>query len=101
MTNTLALTATALLFLFLGGCSRDYTPDSKASGEEIYQAACAECHEADESGMIFKISSKNANSTYIAHKVKSGSLTMPSFPNMKTEDFKKLSAFVLEHSKIE
>ncbi len=80
------------------GCSRDYQPDPKATGEEIYQEACSECHKPDEKGFIFNINSKNANPTYIAHKVKSGSMMMPSFPKIKATDLKKLTAFALEHS---
>ena len=95
------LTLTALSLALISGCSRDYAPDSKASGEEIYRSACAECHQADETGIIFTIDTKNANPTYIAHKVKTGSLMMPKFPHLKADDLKKLSAYVLEHSRSE
>ncbi len=96
--NTLnKFTLSAVLFVLTSGCSRDYAPDANANGEQIYQAACSECHQPDANGMIFKINSKNANPTYVAHKVKSGSLMMPSFPKMKAHDLKKLSVYVLEH----
>lgn len=100
MNRITIITASTLLAL-LNACSRDYTPEPQASGEEIYQAACAECHKADDKGAIFHIDPKNANPTYVIHKVKSGSLMMPSFPNIKAEDFKKLTAFVLTHSSSE
>jgi len=101
MNTTNKLTVTLLLLVLLPSCSRDYTPDISASGEQIYQAACSECHQPDADGMIFKINGKNSNPTYVAHKVKSGSLMMPSFPKMKADDLKKLSAYVLAHSNIE
>ena len=91
----------SLTLLVLGACSRDYSPDPKASGEEIYLAACAECHKADDKGTIFHIDPKNANPTYVIHKVKSGSILMPSFPNIKAGDFKNLTAFVLANSSTE
>lgn len=95
------LLLTAALLALLNACSRDYTPDPKATGEEIYQAACAECHQADEQGAMFTIDPKNANPTYIAHKIRSGSVMMPKFPNISASDINKLSAFVLAHSKSE
>lgn len=98
MKRTTIITSCALSLVLLNACSRDYAPDPKASGEEIYQAACVECHTADDKGVIFHIDPKNANPTYVIHKVKSGSLMMPSFPNIKAEDFKKLTAFVLANS---
>jgi len=101
MNTTNKLTAPALLLILLSACSRDYAPDVSASGEEIYQAACSECHQPDANGMIFKIDGKNANPTYVAHKVKSGSLMMPSFPKMKANDLKKLSTYVLTHRNTE
>lgn len=99
MHKTLLLTAASLSLL--SACSRDYAPDSKATAEEIYQAACSECHQADEQGVIFHMDAKNANATYIAHKVRSGSIRMPKFPKMKIQDINKLSVFVLAHSKSE
>ncbi|WP_349432307.1 cytochrome c [Methylomarinum sp. Ch1-1] len=98
MRSTMTISLSALAIALIAGCSRDYDPAPEASGEQIYQAACIECHPADEKGIIFHIDSKNANPTYIAHKVKTGSLMMPKFPNIKAEDLKKLSAYALEHS---
>ncbi len=89
-----------LMMFLLGACSSDYSPTPQATGEEIYQAACQECHQADEQGFIFNINKKNANANYVGYKVKTGSLTMPAFKKLKAEDLKKLSEFVLEKSKI-
>ena len=96
--NKHVLRSSILIGIALSGCSRDYAPDAKSSGEEIYQAACVECHAADEKGIAFTIDNKNKNATYIAHKGKSGSIRMPSFPNIKATDMKKLTTYVLEHS---
>ncbi len=83
------------------GCSRDYTPPPQASGEEIFQSACAECHQADKQGALFSLSKKNANRTYIIHKVKSGSISMPAFVKLKTADLDKLGDYVLQNIQIE
>lgn len=96
MTRFYLIAASALL---LSACSRDYAPPPEASGEQMYLAACAECHKADENGAIFHLAEQNANATYVAHKVRSGSIMMPAFPNIKAEDFKKLSAYVLANSR--
>jgi mono/diheme cytochrome c family protein len=98
MNNKLALIGAALL---IAGCTRDYMPESGASGEQIFKAACAECHnKAVEGapGKLFTLDSEKATPTYIAHKVHAGSLMMPKFPNVKDQDMRALSAYVLDHS---
>ena len=83
------------------GCSRDYTPEASDNGEAIYKAACAECHQAEDKNapeMFFTLDSKIANAKYIAHKVNSGSLMMPKFPNIKGSKMRSLSEYVLDHS---
>ena len=85
------------------GCSRDYTPASVATGETIFQQACAECHQANDKSapnFFFTLNDKNANPTYIAYKVHTGSLMMPKFPNIKGKKMRALSEYVLEHSSI-
>ncbi len=96
---------TKLLFLFAGlillaGCSREYVPDSQATGDQIFQAACLECHKPGANGSIFMLKAKNANTAYIAEKVQGGSLMMPSFPNMKADDLLKIGTYALEHSAV-
>jgi cytochrome c551 len=93
------------LFIFtalilLAGCSREYAPDSQATGERIFQAACLECHKPGANGSIYTLKAKNANAAYIADKVHGGSLLMPSFPNMKAEDLAKISTYALENSAV-
>ena len=83
------------------GCTRDYTPESSATGEAIFKAACAECHQAedpDSPEMYFTLNSKNANPTFVAHKVHTGSFMMPKFPNIKGSKMRALSTYVLDHS---
>ena len=88
------------MLIFLEGCSREYSPDSRATGEQIYQAACMECHKPAANGSIYTLKAKNANAAYIAEKVHGGSLLMPSFPNMNTGDLAKISTYALEHSAV-
>lgn len=94
---------TGLATVVLVACSDDYTPDPRASAETIYLEACARCHTAkpESPEMYWTVNHKNANETYIAHKVHAGSLTMPSFPNIKEKSMQRLSQFVLAHSEIE
>ena len=82
----------------LNGCSKDYSPSEKATGESMYQTACAQCHKKDEKGMIFAFAPENANVTHISDRVKSGSLMMPKFPNIKDEQLKQLSDYILKNS---
>jgi len=86
--------------MWLNGCSREYAPDSGASGEQIYRAACMECHKPADNGSIYSLKAKNANIAYITGKVSAGSLLMPSFPNMKADDLAKISTYALEHSAV-
>ncbi len=98
MNNKLALIGAALL---IAGCTRDYMPEPGASGEQIFKAACAECHNTvveGAPGKLFTLNSEKATPTYIAHKVHAGSLMMPKFPNVKDQDMRALSAYVLDHS---
>jgi mono/diheme cytochrome c family protein len=100
MKNNKALLLIGLMLL-TPACSRDYTPKPSETAEQIFQAACAECHAAenpDAPNMIFTLDSNNANSTYIAHKVHSGSFMMPKFPNIKGKKMSRLSDYVLDHS---
>lgn len=84
----------------LSGCAREYAPDSQATGEQIYQAACMECHKPTANGSVYTLKAKYANAGYIEEKVRGGSLLMPSFPNIKTDDLTKISTYVLVHSVI-
>lgn len=95
-----ALFLMAAASLTLAGCSRDYTPVTGASGEDIFKATCMECHEAIEGkeNIYYELSSENKNAAYIANKVSSGSLLMPKFPNISGDNLKAVSQYALEHS---
>ena len=91
----------AVIMLAINACSRDYSPPPTASGEKIFQEACAECHKADNKdnpGMIFALTAANANPTSIAQKIHTGSWKMPNFPNINAESMSKLSDYVLTHN---
>ncbi|BCG65935.1 MAG: cytochrome c551 [Methyloprofundus sp.] len=90
----------SLATLGIAACSDDYTPKPNVTGKTIYLEACARCHtgKPEAPDMYWTINLKNVNNTYIAHKVNTGSLTMPRFPNIKGADMRKLREFVLTHS---
>lgn len=95
-TNLLTI---SIMLLLLNGCSKDYTPDANATAESTYQAACAECHKKDSTGMIFTLDNKNANVAYIKERISNGNMMMPKFPNIKGEQLQQLSAYILTNSK--
>ena len=102
MQRRIALLMTTLLTL-LAACSRSYTPNTEATGRDIFLEACAECHKAENKdlpGMIFALSTPKANLAYITYKVHEGSLTMPKFPNIRDTQLQTLSDYVLSHSTI-
>ncbi len=87
------------VILIVSACSREYTPPANATGEQIYQQACLECHSADsKTGAYFEIDEKLMTHDYVALRVNRGSLMMPKFPNIKGKQMRVLSKFVLEHS---
>jgi len=95
--------STGLVLIFMGtlsACSNDYAPPVTATGQQIYTEACAGCHsgESEDPSKYWTMDKKNANKGYVTYKVKGGSLTMPKFNNINTEDLEKISEFVLQHS---
>lgn len=95
-------TAFALLALstVLTACKNDYTPAAEASGEDIFKAACADCHKADQSKpkIYFGLAAENANLAAVSDKINNGSLTMPKFPNITGDKLTAISQFVLDHN---
>ena len=98
MNKTLLFAASTVLLL--AGCSRDYTPAAGATGEEIFKAACLECHEAIEGkeNIHYEVTSDKKNAEYFANKISSGSLLMPKFPNITGEGLQAVSQYAVEHS---
>ena len=94
----LALTVAALA---MAGCSKpnNYTPAAGASGADIFKAACLECHKI-ENGKIFELAADNAGAAAIAKKITEGGKIMSSFPNIKGEELKGLSQYVIDNSKV-
>lgn len=87
--------------LLISGCSSDYQPPETADGEQIFLAACAECHTAESDkpvNMFFTLDQANANQQYIAERIANGGLIMPKFPNIKGQQLDQLTSYVLEHS---
>ncbi|MFC1750186.1 c-type cytochrome [Pseudomonadota bacterium] len=86
--------------LAMTGCSKtsDYAPAAGATGEQIFTAACAECHEKTD-GKIFELSADEASVAAISKKVSEGGMMMPSFPGIKGEALTGLSQYVVENSK--
>lgn len=85
----------------MAGCSKPngYTPAAGASGEDIFKAACLECHKI-ENGKIFELAADNATPAAIAKKVSGGGMFMASFPNIKGEELKAVSQYVADNSKV-
>jgi cytochrome c551 len=84
----------------LNGCSKDYSPSEKATGESMYQTACVQCHKKDEKGIIFTFNRENAKVTHIIERIKKGSLMMPKFPNINDEQLSQLSDYILKNSTV-
>ena len=94
------LLTAAVTSLLVSGCSRDYTPAPGASGEDIFKAACMECHEAIEGkdNIYYELTSDKRTTEFVAEKLASGSLKMPKFPNITGDSLKAISQFVVDHS---
>ncbi len=90
-----------LIPLALTACSHqnDYSPAPDANGEQIFKQVCSDCHKPDANGIIYTLKKEQANTDYIRKQIKQGSFMMPKFPNMPDEAIKKVSQFVLAHSK--
>ena len=91
----------AMATLTMVGCSKpnNYTPAAGASGADIFKAACIECHKI-ENGKIFELAADKASAAAIAKRVTEGGTVMPSFPNIKGEELKAVSQYVIENSKV-
>ncbi len=90
-----------LMPLALTACSHqnDYSPAPDATGEQIFAQVCSDCHQPDANGIIYTLKKGQTNTDYIRQQIKQGSFMMPKFPNMSDEAIKKVSQFVLAHSK--
>ena len=94
--NYLLLT---FFIVLASGCSKtsDYAPAVSAGGEEIFQAACAECHK-DASPQIFELEANSATLLAVKQKIAEGNIGMPKFPHIQGEALDKLAEYVIENS---
>ena len=88
----------------LSGCagSNDYTPEAGAPGKTTFSQTCIGCHgpvSETELTTFWEIAPENANAAYVTAKIADGSMTMPSFPNIKGAELEAITQFVLEHNK--
>ncbi len=90
----------AVTLLSLSACSKDYSPAPQASGEQIFAAACAECHKPANNGSLYQLKPEHANLAYISEKIGKGSWLMPAFNRLSADDLLKISTYALEHSEI-
>lgn len=90
-----------LALLAMTGCSKtsDYSAPAGATGEQIFTAACAECHEKTD-GKIFELSADKATVAAISKKVSEGGMMMPSFPGIKGDALTAVSQYVAENSQV-
>lgn len=86
--------------LTLAACSRDYSPEPQATGEQIFQATCAECHKPANNGSLFSLNAEKDNLAYLNQKIGQGSWLMPAFKQFNSDDLTKISTYVMEHSDI-
>lgn len=83
------------------GCSKDYNPSAKATGESIYQTACIQCHKKTPEGLIFTFNREKYNVNYISKRISDGRLMMPKFPNIKGRQLQQLSDYILNNSGVQ
>ncbi|MFM8342805.1 MAG: c-type cytochrome [Methylomonas sp.] len=77
--------------LTLAACSRDYRPEPQATGEQIFQAACAECHKPANNGSLFSLTTEKDNLAYLNQKISQGSWLMPAFKQFSSDGLTKIS----------
>ena len=85
------------LALLITACSSqsDYSPPAGATGEQMFIGACQSCHSSK-----FELEGDMASAAGIAKKISSGSMAMPSFPDIQGESLVLLSEYVFEHKSV-
>lgn len=92
------IVVSALVVLVGCGKGNDYTPAADASGEKIFTTVCTECHKPLSGNVAMLLSESMANKDAIIGKVNSGSMRMPSFPNIQGEAADRLAEYILANS---
>ena len=92
-----------LTLLLVVACSnsKDYSPASGETGEDIFKTACVECHQPKDAVHYFELDKQMANVDAIANKISQGGFMMPAFVNIQGDSLKGLSEYVLSQSKAE
>lgn len=83
----------------LMGCDNDiHNHPANTTGKELFEIHCSNCHGASGSGKFLKGVPNNRNtdlgSHQIVHKIKQGNGGMPAFPNMPTDEAKKIVSYL-------
>jgi len=82
------------------GGSRDYAPSTDATGEQIFSAACSECHKPLQSNVAMILREKVANKEALKQQFQNGSMRMPAFPNIQGDAADRLVDYLLSNSEI-
>jgi len=99
MKKSYLIAIASLVIITVTGCSKtsDYSPAAGASGEDIFKAACIECHK-DAAPKIFTFTADSANPATIQKAIANGNMAMPKFPNITDDALNKLTEYVLNNS---
>ncbi len=101
MKKTILMLTLCVATVLIGcGSSRDYTPPTGATGEQIFSAVCSECHKPLKSNVAMILREKVANKTALKQKFQNGSMRMPAFPNIQGEAADQLVDYLLSNSEI-
>lgn len=98
-THLVIAASTALILVGCGG-GKDYTPPADASGEQIFTAACSECHKPLSADKAMILSASVANKEAIIKKFQGGSMRMPAFKNIQGDAANRLADYVLANSEV-
>ncbi len=84
--------------VLLSACSgtNDYTPVPGATGQSMYAASCAGCHNGE--FHHWQLTPEEQNAAYIKQVINEGTMGMPAFPNIKGKELDTLVQFVLDNN---
>lgn len=97
--NVVVAASTLVILIGCGG-GRDYSPPAGASGEQIFTAACSECHKPLSTDKVMILSASVGSKEAITKKFQSGSMRMPAFKNIQGEAADRLADYVLSNSEV-
>lgn len=94
MSKKLILLPFAALMISACSTNSDYSPPAGATGKQMFIGACQTCHSNG-----FELDAEMANAEVIANKISTGSMAMPSFPDIQGESLQILSEYALSKNK--